>query len=129
MDSLEAQLDRDWSKDCGAVVSTVTGLSVEDGSDLSLAGSEQHQRMESYQAWLTKQFRFNLRPYQFIFPNSVRVHNETKEEALEKMRQKKEGDKFDVTTRNKAVEQLKSDLDKTNSAVAPTAEFCDSSNS
>ena len=68
------------------IVSIVTGLAQAKIGDW--VGSERHKRMMNYQDWLTKQFRFNLRTYQFLFPNSVPVHNETKEQAVQRAKEK-----------------------------------------
>ena len=92
-----------WARECKEVVEKVTGFSQKDGSDLKVEfdGSKNQQKMMSYQAWLTKQFFSRLRPYGFIFTESVPVHNETKHQALEKVKRKKamKDKEFDFTTR------------------------------
>ena len=101
---------------CQAVVATVTGLSPIDGSDLKTDFDESDDKMKmmSYQRWLTKQFRSHLRPYGFLFPKAVPINNETKDQAMAKVKKNKNKDKeYDFTTRITAEKnQAPPDLEK-----------------
>lgn len=109
-DNVESYL----ASNCQTVVATVTGLSPIDGSDLKIEFDESDDKMKmmSYQQWLTKQFRSHLRPYGFLFPKAVPIHNETKAQAMTRVKNKNKDKEYDFTTRvtaekNKAPSNLK----------------------
>merc|ERR1712136_594903 len=73
------------------IARTVTGR----GSSLV---DEKVQRVRSSLGWLTSRFLFSLRPFKYNFPNALALENETKEEAILKLR-KKAGKDFQTTTK------------------------------
>lgn len=73
------------------IARTVTGR----GSSLV---DEKVQRVRSSLGWLTSRFLFSLRPFKYNFPNALALENETKEEAILKLRQKA-GKDFQTTTK------------------------------
>lgn len=57
--------------------------------------------IRSYHTWLTREFRYNQRPYKFQFPMSISVDNVTKESAIRiaKGKMKGKGTGFTTTTK------------------------------
>lgn len=78
--------------------SKITGLDthqqcLKEEFDMSLDA----ETLKSYHFWLTREFRYSLRPYKFRFPKAIAVDNITKEAAIDLARAKKK--QFSTTTK------------------------------
>lgn len=84
--------------------SKITGVD-QDGNCLSEAfrSSSDAKTIVCYQSWLTREFKFSLRPYKFRFPKSIPVDNLVKEDAIAIAKAKvKPGQRFLTTTKQGA---------------------------
>lgn len=84
------------------VASKLTGFD-DEGSCLKeeFSYSGDASTIRSYHTWLTREFRYNQRPYTFQFPMSIPVDNVTKETAIRiaKANMKDKGEGFTTTTK------------------------------